>query len=473
MRQPLRSTLLALSVWAIGLPAAQATDLLEVWQAAQQHDREHAVARAAYASAQPQRDQATALWRPNVGLTATAGIATNETDTQGAQFAAPGMARSNGVDFSSSVTGGTATRWGVQASQPLYNPQRRAQQQQLRLAADQAELQWQAAQQTLILRTAQRYLEIAIAEKALRVLDQQFTAVQRTATEVQDRFDLGSAPITDTHEARAQLAGLRAQRLAAQTRLEIQRRLLADSTGLSASALQPQLPGAGVMATPARELPLWQAEAEAANPELKMQRVAVELARSQASQHRQGASTSVDLVAQAGQERLRGSGDFGSGARNKGSNALIGVQLTMPLWTGGWRNAKEAQALRQQEQAQAQLESTQATVAQQVHAAWLGLSTGRERVQALSEALQASQSRRDATQVGYEVGHRTTLDLLHAENDTASAHLALAQAQADLLLDSLRLAALAGQLDETALRAANLLLEPTVALSTTDNHTRP
>ncbi len=460
MRQPLRSTLLALSVWAIGLPAAHATDLLEVWQAAQQHDREHAVARAAHASAQPQRDQALALWRPNVGLTATAGIATSQTDTTGAQFAAPGMGRSNGVDFSTSVTGGATTRWGIQASQPLYNPQRKAQQQQLRLAADQADLQWQAAQQALILRTAQRYLDIAIAQEALRVLDQQFATVQRTATEVQDRFDLGSSPITDTHEARAQLAGLRAQRLAAQTRLEIQRRQLADSTGLSADALQPQLPGANLAATPAttRELPLWQAEAEAANPELKMQRLAVELARSQASQHRQGASTSVDLVAQAGQERLRGSGDFGGGARNQGSNALVGVQLTMPLWTGGWQNAKEAQALRQLEQAQAQLASTQATVAQQVHAAWLGLSTGRERVQALSEALQASQSRRDATQVGYEVGHRTTLDLLNAENDTANARLALTQAQADWLLDSLRLAALAGQLDETALRAANVLL---------------
>ncbi|MBX9935157.1 MAG: transporter, partial [Burkholderiaceae bacterium] len=68
MLQPFRCTVLALSVWAIGLSAAQATNLLDVWQAAQQHDREHAVARAAHASAQPQRDQATALWRPHIAL---------------------------------------------------------------------------------------------------------------------------------------------------------------------------------------------------------------------------------------------------------------------------------------------------------------------------------------------------------------------------------------------------------------------
>jgi outer membrane protein len=73
----------------------------------------------------------------------------------------------------------------------------------------------------------------------------------------------------------------------------------------------------------------------------------------------------------------------------------------------------------------------------------------------LSEALNASLSRRDATKLGQEVGHRTTLDLLRAENDGASAELALAQARVGLWLDRLRLAALAGQLDEAALGMAN------------------
>lgn len=462
MRQAFQCTLLALSAWATCLPNAHATDLLQAWQAAQTHDREHAVARAAHASAQPQRDQATALWRPNVTLSATAGVGSSETDTQGAQFAAPGMNRSNGVDFSTSVTGGTSSRWAIQANQPLYSPQRKAQQQQLRLAAEQADLQWQAAQQALILRTTQHYLALALAQETVRVLDQQLTAVQRAAAEVQERFDLGSAPITDTHEARARLAALRAQRWAAQTSLDVQRRWLADNTGLAPQALQPRLP-VTTANTGAQDESTWQAQANAGNLELQMQRLGVDLARAQASQYQPGASASVDLVAQAGQERLHGSGDFGN-ARNKGSNALIGVQLTLPLWTGGWRSAKQAQALSQLEQAQAQVDSTQANVAQQVHATWLGLAAGHERVQALNEALQASLSRRDATQVGHEVGHRTTLDLLNAENDTASARLALAQARTDWLLDSLRLAALAGQLDESALRAANALLEPAEAL---------
>ena len=83
---------LALLALACSVPAAWATDLLQAWQAAEQHDRGHAVARAAHATAQPRRDQAAALWRPNVALMASAGVGSSDTDVRGAQFAAPGLA---------------------------------------------------------------------------------------------------------------------------------------------------------------------------------------------------------------------------------------------------------------------------------------------------------------------------------------------------------------------------------------------
>lgn len=449
--------------------AAGATDLLQAWQAAEQHDRAHAVARAAHATAQPRRDQATALWRPNVALTAGAGAGTHDSDVRGAQFSAPGLGTSNGVDFSTSVHGGTATRWALQASQPLYNPQRRAQQQQLGAQAEQAELQWQAAQQALVLRTAQRYFDVAVAQEALAVLALQRDAVQRAATEAQDRYDLGSVPITNTHEARARLAALRAQQLAAQSKLDVKRRLLADSTGLAGTDLAVNLPAASstrsssaagaALLPPLRALDAWQQDAAVANPDIRLQALAVDSARWEVQKHSRRAAATVDLVAQAGQERLHGSGDFG-GARNKSLDAMVGVQLNVPLWSGGMRSAKEDEALALQAQAEAQLDATREQVAQQVHAAHLGLSVGAERVQALSENLAASEARQGATRLGQEVGDRTLLDLLNAENDSAAARLALAQARSQLLLDRLRLAQLAGQLNEGTLRSVNRALAP-------------
>ena len=456
LRRPLRWSLLAVAC-AAAVSTAGAADLLQAWQAAQQHDRSYAVARAAHAAAQPRRDQAAALWRPNVALSAAAGIGTHDSDVRGAQFSAPGMGTFSGADFSTSVHGGSATRWALQASQPLINPQRRVQQQQLSASVDVAEVQWQAAQQALMLRTAQQYFEVALAQEALRVLGSQLSAVQRTSDEVQERFTLGQLPVTDTHEARARLSGLRAQQLAAQSALDIKRRQLADSTGLSGADLVAYLPADNPPAT-ARTLEAWQLDAASNNPLIRQQLLALDVARLEADKHRLSASATLDLVAQAAQERLHGSGDFGSGARNKATSAQVGVQLTVPLFTGGMRSAKEEEALRLLDAAQAQLDATREQVAQQVHAAWLGLSVGRERVEALAQALQASQARADATQLGHEVGDRTLLDLLNAQNDNANARLALAQARSQLLQEGLRLAQLAGQLDESALRSANQAL---------------
>ncbi|GAA4004829.1 TolC family outer membrane protein [Comamonas faecalis] len=460
LRPVMRPALLAVLAAAMtALPGwARATDLLQAWQAAEQHERELAVARAAHAAADPQRRQADALWRPQLGVVASAGWGHGESDMRGAQFSAPGMGTSSGVDFGTSVTSGTATRVALQASQPLYHPERRAQQQQLSLQADMGDLQWQAAQQAAMLRTSERYLTLAVAQQQLAVLDGQLDAVNKAATEAQDRFDIGAAPITAVHEAHAQRAQLQAKRLAAQAELDIQRRALADATGLPEAGLQARLPSSAL--PPTQALALWQEQAAAANPGIRLQQLAADLARAEADKHRASAAPRLDLVAQAEQQRLSGHGDYGSGARNRQTNALLGVQLTVPLYTGGWRSAKEEESLARYNEAQAQLDATRETVARQVHAAWLGLQAGTEQVRALQQALIAGDARQDATRTGYEVGQRTLLDLLHADNDRAATELALAQARSQLLLHRLQLAQLAGRLDAAALAQASQALAP-------------
>ncbi|MDE2081904.1 MAG: TolC family outer membrane protein [Burkholderiales bacterium] len=447
------------AVVSLALPRpALATDLLQAWQGAVRNDREIDVANAAHATAQPQRDQASALWRPNVGLTAAVGVGRSQTAATGAQFSAPGLGTSSGVGFDTSINHGTAGRWALQAVQPLYDPARRARQQQLSLTADLADLQWQAAQQALMLRTAERYFDLALAQETLRVLQRQSEAVARAAAEAQDRFKLGSAPITDTHEAQARLAAIRAQLLAAQTELEIRRERLADSTALPPATLVAELPAAVPVRPPPRSLQAWRTDAEAGNPGLRMQQLKVEIARRQASEFSPRAATQVALVAQAGRDRLAGSGDFGT-AGNGASHAMIGIQVSIPLYSGGLRDARHEEAQRQADQAQAEADRLRQQVGQQVRATWLGLAVGGQRVQALEDALHASAERVDATQLGHEVGQRTTLDLLNAENDRAAARLALAQARVGLLLDRLRLAALAGRLDVGTLRAVDAELE--------------
>jgi outer membrane protein len=113
--------------------------------------------------------------------------------------------------------------------------------------------------------------------------------------------------------------------------------------------------------------------------------LAADLARAEADKHRASAAPRLDLVAQAEQQRLSGSGDYGSGARNRQTNALLGVQFTVPLYTGGWRSAKEEESLALQRSPGAAGRHAR-TVARQVHAAWLGLQAGAEQVRALQQA---------------------------------------------------------------------------------------
>jgi len=76
---------------ALCVSGAHAADLLQVWQAARAHDPQMAVAEAARAAGATQREQARALWRPNLGFSGGVGQRTADTDIRGAQFSAPGM----------------------------------------------------------------------------------------------------------------------------------------------------------------------------------------------------------------------------------------------------------------------------------------------------------------------------------------------------------------------------------------------
>jgi len=303
-----------------------------------------------------------------------------------------------------------------------------------------------------MLRTASAYLSLAMAQEKLRVLQGQIKSVQSAAQEAQDRFTLGAAPITAVHEARAELALLQAQVAVAQADIETRSQALADATGLPAAGLAVQLP---LAAEPEpRALAVWQQLALDASTALREQRLATDLARATLDQSAAGKRATVDLIAQAAQDRLDGHGDFGS-ARNTGVNAMVGVQLTIPLSTGGMQSGREQEAAARLAAAQAQEDATREQLARDVQSAWLAMHTGASQITALQAALAASELRQDATHTGYEAGERTLLDVLRARNDTAAARLQLSQAQVSTLRARLQLAQSAGQLDETALREAS------------------
>jgi outer membrane protein len=367
----------------------------------------------------------------------------------GARFGAPGFGQSSDVNFATSVNAGLLTRGSVIAQQPLYDQGRDASRAQLELGADMGDTRWRVAQNERALRVAERYFALAAAQEQLRVAERQADAVARSAEEAHDRFAIGESPVTDTHEADAALASAHAQVEAARLQLTLARQALIDSTGLAAPTAR--LPASGN--APDGDLPDWIDTALARNPHIRLAEQAVAMAEQDLRKRRARNGATIDLVAQAALDRIAGDGDFGV-ASNREHNAMIGVQINIPLYDGGMSHAQAGEGARLLDTAQARLELAREQVAGEVRAAWLGWHADEARIAALQDGLKASAARLDATRLGREVGDRTLLDVLTAENDFAQATLALAQARIDQVLRRLYLAALADRLDETAMSEA-------------------
>ncbi len=446
----------ALLAAALCAPSAHALDLLQTWEQARQHDPQMQVVQATRSSVQAYEAQAQSLWRPVVMGSATVGAMSADTRTTGAQFSVGGQPPMPG-SFATSASAAMSTRWSLQAKQALYSPERQAQQAQLQQAAGVAEWRADLAHQQFMLLTVQRYFQVLLAERQQQVLKNQLVAVERSLTEARDRFAIGDLPVTDTHEAAARASGLQAQWLAADSELQMARQVLAESTRLPTEALKLQAPKVTEPVTASPTLDQVLAQVREANTGLRLKKAQWDVARQEVRKHQARGGITLDLVAQAGRDRLSGDGDFGPSG-NTQSQQMVGLSLNVPLYTGGYRSAKLQEAVSAQMQAEAEYELAVQKAQQQARSVWLALQTGPARLSALQAAWQASTARLDATRLGRQVGDRTTMDLLQAQNDAAQSELAWLRAQTELLQTRLQLDALTGSLSVNSLQAINAQL---------------
>lgn len=441
---------------ALATPAAWAdVDLLAAWEGAQRVDPAYAAARAESDAGPARGRQGRALSLPTVSVSGNVGYGAASQSSSGAQFTGPGFGTVNGVDFRTDITGGTATGWRVTAEQPLYNLERQASARQLALAADRADVALRLARQELMLRTARAYFDVLLAEDALAEVEHHRAATARALEVTQAGYDEGKLPVTDRNEAQARYDAILARESSARDALDLAQSAFTDITGLPASALRAIVPGEPLRAFAAGQLEQWLAKGNDANPDVALQSLARDAAAQEVEKWSAQAAPTVSLVAQAGGDRLSGSGAFGSSSTVAANASVIGLQVSIPLYTGGMRSARGDEAVALAEKARYDVEAARKSVAQRTRGAWLGATSGLARIDAYRRAVESARARLDATEIGHEVGARTTLDLLNAQADLFRAVRELAQAKYQVLLDRLALARAAGELGDDALAAVN------------------
>lgn len=427
--------------------SASAISLTDVWQATQNESLEIKSLKANIEVSKSKLEQSKALWKPSVFAKALVGKSTYESQVKGAQFAAPAFGTMDGADFNTSINQGNATQLSIAVQQPLFSPERSAQAKQLDLASQLSHTATQAGLNGVLVKTIEQYFQLSLAIQRVLVLEQLAKSSQASLTEAKDRFQLGASPITDSLEAQARSSQVQAQLLQAKNALQSLQNQIARNTKLKPEQLIATLDASQKELLSAKSLNEWAQLALEKNLALQQQRLSLKIAEQELRKTDAISGLQVNLVGMASQEKNSGNGDYGS-ASQKANQYSLGVQASIPLWTGGYTQAKHKENLAAVEQASLQTALLEQQTTDQVEQAWRNLENNKLHMQALEQALKANQERLQATQLGRQVGHRTTLDLLNAQNDTAQSELALAQSRTESLSNQIQLLNLTGQISE-------------------------
>lgn len=347
---------------------------------------------------------------------------------------------------------GTARQATLQLVQPLYQQGLRASRRQLHEQSVLAGTRHDAEREQLVLRVAEVYLNVVVAQESLRVELAEQSAVQQQRDRAKARFEVGQGKITEVHEAQARLDAVQARLLTARSMLELRQAQFSETVGSAPEQLAPMADTFAPRLPEPASLAAWQARGESSSTLVRSQRSALELAGAEMDKNRLSARPTVDLVASYGAKSQSG-GLSALVAPNGERNASIGLQLNVPLYAGGGLDSRQREAVARRGEAEQQLAAARRDARLKVQEGYLAVTTGVARVAALEQALVSARSALQATSLGRDVGTRTALDVLDAEQRVAAAERELVQARADYLLGRLRLAAAAGELTEDSLRA--------------------
>ncbi|MDP3512055.1 MAG: TolC family outer membrane protein [Sulfuritalea sp.] len=421
---------------------AHGADLMAVYRDAIAYDAQFASARAALDAGREKLPQGRAGLLPTVGLSAS--TTWNETESTARVSGATATTR----DYNSNG-------WTVQLTQPLFRWQNWVSYTQSELAVVQAEAQFGLARQELIVRAAQAYFDVLLAQDTLATAQAQKVAIAEQLESAKRNFEVGTATITDTHEAQARYDLTSAQEIAALNDLNVKRQVLRTVIGKEPEGLKNLRPGVQLAGPQPDDINKWVEMAESASASVQIYQALYEIATREIEKQRAGHYPTLDLVATNGRSGA-GNGNFG-GVDSKAST--IGLQLSLPIFAGGAVVSRDREAVALKEKAASDLDNARRTAALNARQAYLGVSSGLAQVKAYEAALTSSQSALDSNKLGYEVGVRINIDVLNAQSQLFDTRQKLAKARLDTLAALLKLKAAAGSLGEDDVAAVNALLQ--------------
>lgn len=428
-----RRTLTVACACLLAASAARAEDLLQIHALAVQHDPQWRGAQAALAAGREAGPQGLAQILPTASLSAS----TTRNDLENRVTAASQTYTSKGYTLS--------------VSQPVFRADNFARYRQADSQVAQAEAQGAAAEQDMLLRVAQRYFDELAAADALDVARAERTAIERQLEQAKKRFEVGLIAITDVHEAQAGYDLSQARAIAAENALDVARAALSEVTGQTHGVLKPLKEDIPLITPEPRDLKAWVDKALAGNLSLIAAQHGADVARENISRARSGHLPTLDLTGSMADSESTG-GNFG---RSDSLTKSVGLQFALPLFAGGATASAVRQAEALWDQAKEAQEQARRAAERAAKSGYLSVQADISRVTALKQALVSADSALKATEAGFEVGTRTIVDVLTAQQNLYRARGDYLKARYDYLLNTLRLKLAAGTLATADLQAIN------------------
>lgn len=416
--------------------SVMAAGLLDVYQRARDNDPQLKAAEASRFARGEARPQSLSLLLPT--LSASGSTSDNSQKTT-----------SNFVFNPSRNENFNSNEYSITLTQPVYHHEYWVGLRQANATDQQAAADFAAANQDLIVRTAGRYFDVLAAQDGVDFANAEKESTARQLEQAKQRFEVGLIAITDVHEAQAQYDLTVAQAIQAENELANTREALQEITGTYEKDLQALKAEIPLISPEPDDQAAWVSKAAEQNLGVKAATYALDVARDEVNRQRAGHYPSLDIVASSSQSNSNS--QFGS----ERESDVIGLQLSVPLFQGGFVNSKTREAAYRHTEAKQVLEQQRRAVTRQTRNAYLGVLAGISRVKALNQAVISSEKALEATQAGFEVGTRTIVDVLVSQSQLYRAKRDYARVRYDYILNTLSLKQAAGTLAEQDVKLIN------------------
>lgn len=418
--------------------SAQAADLMGIYRDALASDPVYQAARAQYQANVEKLPQARAGYLPFVSGSANAYRNYNERD---------------GTDDLDYSTRG----YSVSLSQPIFRLGNWIAISQAEKVMLQAEATLATSGQDLIVRVAQAYFDVLLAQDNVALSDAQKRAISEQLAQAKRNFEVGTATIVDTLEAQARYDQAVAKEVLDANDLEVKKRALQQLIGKVPEGLKPLGEKLDLQRPKPDNIEEWVTAANDSSLAVAVAKAAYEIASQEIDRAKSGHYPTLDLNAVYNYNKTPASslGEAFTGANVTSKNAQVGVVLSVPIFAGGGTQSRVREAIALRDRTQQDLENTQRTVAQAVRQNFLAVTNGIALVRALEQALASTQSQLESSILGRDVGVRTSVDVLNAQQQVFQGRRDLQQARYAYLLNTLRLKAAAGTLTEGDLEQVN------------------